>query len=63
MLQTKKYFRGKLTKNNLMIIILKETLDNIGIIGYLGLVKRTWSFDFMNCIECLLVGILPSLKE
>eukprot|EP00826_Nyctotherus_ovalis_P038943 TRINITY_DN3696_c0_g3_i3.p1 TRINITY_DN3696_c0_g3~~TRINITY_DN3696_c0_g3_i3.p1 ORF type:complete len:219 (+),score=27.58 TRINITY_DN3696_c0_g3_i3:177-833(+) len=57
-LQARSYLSGKLSKSGLLYVVLKETLDNFGVIGYLGLVTRTWGFDFANCMGCFLAAVL-----
>jgi len=57
-LQTRNYLRGKITKSSLLLTILKETLDNLGVLGYLGVVRRNWGFDLANCTGSFLAAIL-----
>eukprot|EP00826_Nyctotherus_ovalis_P061067 TRINITY_DN8652_c0_g2_i2.p1 TRINITY_DN8652_c0_g2~~TRINITY_DN8652_c0_g2_i2.p1 ORF type:complete len:117 (+),score=6.80 TRINITY_DN8652_c0_g2_i2:282-632(+) len=57
-LKTRDCLRGRLRKRALFLIVLKETLDNIGVIGYLGLVRRTWIFELASCLGCFLTAVL-----
>ena len=41
-----------------LITIIKETIDNIELLPYLGLIKPSWTIKFLSSIGCTLNGIL-----
>ena len=49
-IQLREYFHGRIKKRTLCYNILKESLENIGLLGYYGIMKETWSLNLANSI-------------